>query len=172
MTATRNRPVAPVPPSSVAEVVARVEQGEVVAPLDLAAAEASERLAVITDTIERKRAADAQRAADAAERERLIGEFATEADALNARMIGAVARLHATADEVTTIRDEIDRTIRLFADALRPLGLPLERHTISDKTDRRVVLAPDYLGSTMFKVPASLEYERWVRNEEARRAAS
>ena len=153
------------------ELLARAAAGEPVEPTDLAIAEARERLAAVEAARMAKLEAEARAERDAVERDRLLDAFALEADALNERTVAAVEAFQQAVLDVTVCRDDMNRTIARYLDALRPLGVVLDRSSIDVQTGFRVLLSGDQWDRTTATVPIGPGYVRWLTAAHAERAA-
>lgn len=156
---------------SSAELLARAAAGEPVEPTDLAVAEARERLAAVEAARTARLEADAELERQAAERERLLDAFALEADALNKRTVAAVEAFSQAVLDVTVCRDDLSRLIARYLDALRPLGVVLDRSSIDVQTGFRVLLSADQLDRTTATVPIGPGYVRWLTAAQTERSA-
>ena len=154
-----------------AELLERAAQGELIEPTDLAVAEARERLAAIEAARAAKLEAEAQAERDAIERGRLLDAFALEADALNERTVAAVEAFQQAVLDVTVCRDDMNRTIARYLDALRPLGVVLDRSSIDVQTGFRVLLSGDQWDRTTATVPIGPGYVRWLTAAQTERAS-
>ena len=156
---------------SSAELLARAAAGEPVEPTDLAIAEARERLAAVEAARMAKLEAEARAERDAVERDRLLDAFALEADALNERTVAAVEAFSQAVLDVTVCRDDLSRLIARYLDALRPLGVVLDRSSIDVQTGFRVLLSADQWDPTTATVPIGPGYVRWLTAAQTERAA-
>lgn len=148
----------------------RIAAGEPVTPLDLAAAEAADRLHALEHDVHREQAA-ATRAAAAMDRQaELLTAWQTDADQLTDRLDQA-ARQHAAAvAELTACHNALRDLVRHYRDQLHRVDYHLSwPGDIVDHTAGQIICDPDQLPTIRLQLPDAAAYVRWARTMQARR---